>query len=586
MAAKRMSSTSMDAAHFPCRGGRGGRRGSRGRRRTALLAGFLLAAAAPGCERTGGGFGSPEEGPPRPGGTAVVAGPTDLGPLNSLVAAERITQEFLEHALFLTVVALDEEFRYRPRLAASWTAEGDSALILHLRRDVHWHDGTPTTAADLTFTYGRIADPATGFPDASRFRGVRGVEALDSFTVRLRFEPMPDPLAAWAITPIMPHHLLEATAPADMRQAPFNRQPVGNGPFRFVSRAANDRVTFEANPDFPPELGGRPHLDRLVYRVLPEATARVAELRAGNVDVLLNVPVAEIERLEGSPIRIQQAPSRQFAFIGWNARRPPLDDGVVRRALSMAIDRAGMVRLLRGGYGEAAAGPVPSWHWAFPEGARPLPHDIEGSSALLDAAGLRDVDGDGFREGRDGGRLDVELKYPATDEIFRNAAELVRADLERVGVRLVPRPTEGATLVADITGSARDFDAAMLSLELDFHLSITDMFHSARRDGPFQITGYGDPALDAVLDSLALAGERDATRRHWEQAYEILQRDQPWTFLYFFPNLAAVSPRLNGVRMDARGRLAGVEGWWIASPAAAAEDIASGRPGEGSGTEG
>src|SRR5690606_10560255 len=127
------------------------------------------------------------------------------------------------------------------------------------------------------------------------------------------------------------------TVPAErIGQAPFSRAPVGNGPFRFVEFRANERWIFAANDDFPEDLGGRPYLDRVVLRIVPEPASQVAELRAGTIDLALAPPAGEFMRMDSLPqLRGIARPSRQVGLIGWNNRNAPLDDPAVRRALGL-----------------------------------------------------------------------------------------------------------------------------------------------------------------------------------------------------------------------------------------------------------
>src|SRR5690606_30253817 len=198
--------------------------------------------------------------------------------------------------------------------------------LFHLRRDVRWHDGVPTTARDVVFTFERVKDPVTAFPIPEYFELWNSVEAIDSFTVRFTFEPHMDPLHGWSLTPIAPAHVLDTVPPDRMYQTTFNRAPIGNGPFRFVEYRQGDRWIFEANPDFPEALGGRPYLDRVVWRPIPDGTAQVTEVRTGNADVSLT-PMAELfaqfQSTEG--LRGINRQGRQYANAIWNSRVPPLN---------------------------------------------------------------------------------------------------------------------------------------------------------------------------------------------------------------------------------------------------------------------
>lgn len=531
----------------------------------AVSLALLLAIAACGDAPDGG------EPPPRTGGTAVIAGQGDLASLNPLSANEQTTEQILRHGLFVSLVAQDSAGAYVPGLAETWRAEGDSVVVFHLRRDLLWHDGAPTTAHDVAFTFGRIKDPATGFPYGSRFRGWNAVQAEDSFTVRATLAPHIDALAAWATTPLAPAHLLDSVPPERTAAAAFGRRPVGNGPFRFVEWRSGDRLVLEANPAFPAALGGRPHLDRVVYRVIPDQTGQLAELASGGVDLVLNVAAKEAPRL-GERGRVVEGLRQQFAFIGWNGRRGALGDASVRRALTLAVDRQAMVELLRGGYGEPAVGPVPPGHWAFASEVRPLPFDTAAAAALLEGAGLVDRDGDGVREGPGGEPLRLELKFPAQDPVFRSASQLVASDLGRVGVHVTPTGVEGSALIAQVTSSERPFDAILLTWSVEDVAALRGLFHSEGVDGPLQLAGYANARADSLLDVVAEAVTREEAAPAWAELQALLREEQPWSFLYYFSMLAGVSERLRGVEMDVRGQLGSMPKWWVAGPARDGEE--------------
>lgn len=505
---------------------------------------------------------------PVPGGTLVIAGASDLEAMNSLVATEAYTQDLLLHALFLPLVALDEEVDYVPALAREWEWEGDTAVVFHLRDDVRWHDGRRTTAHDVTFTFERAKDPATGFPNSADLDGWTGAAAIDSFTVRFTLTPHVEPLMTWAFLPVMPRHLLESIEPESMRSAGFNRAPVGNGPFRFVEYRPTERWIFEANPDFPKELGGRPWVDRVVWRVITENAAQVTELRTGGVDLILSPRAESLEQLERMPgIRSIVKPSRQYHFIGWNGKRPPLDDPRVRQALTLAIDRDRVLQLLRGGRGRLAAGPIGPFHWAFPDSIPPLPHDVGRARELLARSGLYDVDGDGLLDLPDGRPFEIELKIQSGNAFNRDVSELIQADLADAGVRVSVRPTEFSTLIGDITAEERSFDAVIMGWEAGFRIDLRDSFHSMALGGPFQLASYENPRLDALLDTLTVLTDRDAARPRWHQVQRILRDEEPWTFLWYVPNLYAIRDRVRGVVMDERGTFVTLAQWWLADGA-------------------
>ncbi|MGQ0560689.1 MAG: ABC transporter substrate-binding protein [Gemmatimonadota bacterium] len=501
---------------------------------------------------------------PDTGGTAVVALAQDIDFANGLLSGETYSQA-INRLLFLPLVRYDERLEIQPLLAVDWQFEADTAVVFRLRNDVHWQDGVKTSAHDVEFTYRYGKDPRTGYPNGDYWIGWNDAEVLDSFTIRFSITPQPEPLANLAWIPIMPSHLLERIAPHNLRNAEFNQKPIGNGPLRFVEYRPNDRWIFEANRDYPAALGGRPYLDRVVFRVIPEETAQEAELIAGNIDLATRVRAERFEPLDALPdVRAIDVPGRQYGFIGWNTRRPPLDDARVRRALTMAIDREKLIEVLRGGRGEVAVGPVPSYHWSFDENIRPLPYSVDSARTLLADAGIQDTNGDGMRELRTGRPFEIELKTPANNPFNRDMAELIRSDLALVGVKVVTRPTEFGTMIEEVTSPERKFQAVLMGWQTDFRLVVYDNFHSSSIDNPFQFASYRNAEVDTLLDKLQTTTSRAAARPLWQRLQTIIRDEQPWTFLYSYSTLYAARERLKGLDMDMRGPFVNLTEWWVA----------------------
>ena len=501
---------------------------------------------------------------PRGGGTVVIATGNDLDHPNPLVSVDGWTNEVLRFTLFTPLVRYGPDLGYEPALAESWELIGDTAVVFHLRDDVRWHDGTPTTAYDVLFTVERAQDPGTGFANAGYFGAWEDGEVIDSFTVRFRLQPVPDPLAGLPFTPPVPMHLLDTIPPERLRQAAFDRSPVGNGPFRLVSARAGDRWVFERNPDYPDGLGGPPLLERLVLRIIPDNTAQLTELRAGEADLALQPRPDQVRTMaEREGIRAVVAPSRQMSLIAWNGARPPLDRADVRRALAMAIDRRTLLDALRSGFGELATGPIMPFHWAFDPELEPLPYDTAAARALLADAGVEDRDGDGVLETDDGADFAIEIKLPAGSDYRRDVAEAVRADLAELGVRVTTRPTEATTLFADVTSPERRFDAVLLGWTGDFRLDFHDTFHSEALGGPYQFASYSNPALDSVMDRASAARDRAQAAPLWRQAQRILRDEQPWTPLYYQTDAFLARERVQDLEVDIRGVLVNVRKWWV-----------------------
>lgn len=538
-------------------------------RSTLLACSLVLLFAACGGGDAGGGEAfedAPEE--ERYGGTAVIGSISDIPDMNPLTSTETLASEVQQFILFLPVVQYDEDLEALPGFARSWEVNADTTeLVFHLRDDVYWHDGVRSTAYDLEFAYEMATTPATGFPNTAFWTYYGRGEAVDSFTFRIEMEPHAEFLDPWRTFPAVPRHILGDVEPAQMRQHPFStRQPVGNGPFRFVSRIDGQSWTFEANEEFPEELGGRPYLDRLVYRSIPESTTLLTELLTGNVDFLVNPPPEQAQRIESDPnTRLLHYMDRSFILIGWNQRREPFDDVRVRRALSMAINRQGIVDGVLYGYGVPGNSTVPPFFWQYDEEAgEDISYDRDAAMRLLEEVGYS-RGADGLMRNEAGEALHFTVNTNQGNQVRADIAEIVQADLRQIGVQMDIQILEWGTLLDRINDTERrDFDAVLIGWRTEFRIDDSDLFHCDKRDEPFQWIGHCDPELDALLDTLPTIADRNASLPLWAEYQRLMADAQPYSFVYFAERLHGVRNRLRNVNPDPRGDWVGVAQWYIA----------------------
>jgi peptide/nickel transport system substrate-binding protein len=501
----------------------------------------------------------------RYGGTAVVGGSKDISTLNSLVSTDVVAREHQNYILFTTLIRLDDQLGAQPYLAKSWEISPDSTLItFRLRDDVFWHDGRPTTARDVAFTFEAAKNPEIPFPNRADFDLWEEVEVLDDYTIRFVLRPHAGFLYGWSQLAIMPAHILAAVPPEELATHPFGTtKPVGNGPFRFLERLPGDRWVFEANDDFPPELGGRPYLDRLVYRVIPEDATLLAELKTGGIEMYPNMPPGLAARAESDPsIDILQAATSGYAFIAWNSKRPFFRSPELRRAITMAIDRQALVDAAREGLGSVATGPVGPWHWAYDSSWSALPFTPDSAGTLLDAAGWIDRNGDGIRD-RNGLPFRFEI-LTNESSVRRDMAVMVQSNLAAVGIDAQPRSREPGSLAAAVTSPERRYDAVLIVWVRDVgKIDDRDLWSCDRIGNPWQFTSYCNPELDPILDSIPITMDRERRGELIRRYHEVIAADQPYTFLYNEIRTAGVRRSLKGVEIDIRGDWVSVIDWWV-----------------------
>lgn len=533
------------------------------------LIGFTLLALA-GCGTDSTRSSSFEDLPPeeRYGGTAVIGSISDVPDINPLTSTETLASEMQQFMLFLPVIHYDEQLEPTPAFARSWAVNEDTTeLTFHLRDDVYWHDGVKTTAYDLAFAYEKAIDPATGFPNTAFWTHYGKGEAVDSFTFRVAMEPHAEYMDPWRTFPALPRHILGEVPSAQLRQHPFStRSPVGNGPFRFVSRVDGQSWTFEANEDFPEELGGRPYLDRVVYRSIPEPTTLLTELLTGGIDFLTAPPPEQADRIASDPnTRLLSYMDRSFVIIGWNQRRAPFDDVRVRRALTKAINRERMVDAVLYGHGALANSTVPPFFWQYDaEAGSDLDFDPEGALALFAEAGYT-RGADGLLRNAERQPLTFTLSTNQGNQVRSDIAAIVQSDLRRLGVDMRIQILEWGTLLDRINDPRqRNFDAVLIGWRTEFRIDDTDLFHCDKRDEQYQWIGHCDPQLDVLLERLPTIADRNVSGPLWMEYQRRVSDAQPYTFIYFQERLHGVRNRLRNVHSDARGDWVGIDRWYLA----------------------
>lgn len=504
----------------------------------------------------------------RYGGTLVIGVTSDIADISPLTWQVQNALYMQQFVLFTPLITYDEKLRPIPRLARSWEVNADTTLLtFHLRDDVWWQDGVRTSAYDVKFSYDLARNPRTGYIYAGLWTFYGEAEAPDSFTFRVHLRPHAEYMDVWRQFAPVPEHVLRGVPPERMAGNPFGTQrPVGNGPFVFASRAPGEQWVFATNPRWPKELGGRPYVDRLVYRVIPEPATLLTELQTGGIDLYPGMPPQFAARVQASPrARLVDFPDLSYEQLTWNERRPPFGDARVRRALTLAIDRPRLVEAVRAGYGRVANSTVAPELWMHdPRAGRELGYDTAAARRLLGEAGFADRDGDGVLESAGGRPFRFTLKVPHGNQERRDIAEIVQAQLRRIGVAVEVREVEFNVLLATASDARkRDFDAMVLGWKPEFHLDDSDVFSCRKRDQPLAFSGYCSAEADRLMDSVQVVPDRRAALPLWWRYQELIARDLPITPLYFSNRLVGIGRRVRGVALDARGDWVGVERWWI-----------------------
>ena len=428
----------------------------------------------------------------------------------------------LDLLIFLPLAKQNEMGELEGQLARSWEHSPDHReYTYHLRTELLWDDGVPVTAHDVKFTLDLL-----GHPDVAEHPGIEAT-VVDDSTVRIR-APNPDYLQDIGY---FPRHLLEKLDPKRFRDWDFWTQPVGNGPYRFVRSVPHTMMEFEANPDY---FGPNPPIERLILKFVGDGG--LTELLAGNVDIAQG-DLNQIPLIANDPrFRVYVHPSAGARAIFWKTDHPLFSDPQVRRALTLALGRQEMLQLLNLPELTITDGVYTGRQAQRGEWAEPLPYDPEEARVLLDAAGWVDRNGDGIRE--KGGR---PFRFTATvwqGDGIPQLAVYVQEFLRQVGIHMEIQIHDGAVMFGKL--KAGDFEAWM---------GVGQSGPGAqRRDfGRDNSTGYRNPAVFDVIDSIHATADPVEEDRLYHQLSELYRADMPFTRLIPWSRTWFVHRRIRGL---------------------------------------
>jgi peptide/nickel transport system substrate-binding protein len=354
------------------------------------------------------------------------------------------------------LITVNQDMEIVGRLATSWEFIDPSRLRFTLRQGVTFHDGTPFNADAVKYTWDRAisSDPPGRW--RSLASAVVGAEVVDEYTVDIVASQPFGPLELVAAMPYTA--IVSPTAVEAVGSDAFTRAPVGTGPFKFVEWRANDRIVLEANDDY---WRGRPALDQVIFRTVPEEGARMLSLRTGEADMVLLPTPSDLPALEADPdFIVEGAPGVGIFYLAFNLDRPNVADVRVRQAIAHAIDRELIVEAILEGGGVLAKSVIgePVFGFKDMELLERYPYDPERARALLGEAGYTQGS-DGFMRDAAGNVLTLEA-LPSNGRSLkdREIAEALQEFLRQVGIAVELDFFEWATTFTLMRGATLDYD--------------------------------------------------------------------------------------------------------------------------------
>lgn len=500
------------------------------------------------------------------GGTAVIGSISDVDSWNEYVSRQSFANSVLKR-IYLRLAQEGGDTRdhpptFEPLLAESWAEAPDGRAITFRLRKAVWSDGRPITARDVVFTWKAATSPEVAWVNASTKSHVTAVEANDERTVTFRFDrAYPERLADAVEGGVLPEHVFGAVPLASWPTHDWSTARVGSGPFLLESHRPGEEIVLARNPSYFRE--GSPRLDRVVVRIVPDATSLLTQALAGALDYVEGIPPREAARVRSTPgMRLLAFDYPMYDFIGWNGARAPFDDLRVRRAMTLAVDRRAIVEDLLYGFGRVSTGPLLSFWWSADRSLAPWPADAGAARRILEEAGYRPRPADGVLQ-KDGKALEFSLTTNAGNRLRESVGVKIQELLSRIGVVAKPASMEMKALVQK--NVAGDFDAFLGGLRFSGRLDLRSVFGStAIPPAGNNVTRYRSAETDRLIAAIEAATEWRSTQPLYAALARQIHEDQPVTFLYEVQRLAVVGPRVEGVEIDVPSDpLARLERWRV-----------------------
>jgi peptide/nickel transport system substrate-binding protein len=434
-----------------------------------------------------------------------------------------------------------------PDLATKWSVSKDGKTwTFWLNPKATWQDGQPVTAADVEWTYQQYANPANGAPGQSYFQPISGYTIVNPHEIEIHLShPFGPFLLGVGPAAILPKHVLDKYKPGnDLNNAPeLNQHPVGSGPYILTTIKQGDYYQLKANPNY---FLGKPKVQTIIYKIVSDQNTAVAQLKTGELDYA-GVPAQDVPAVQGSPgITLYKFPQMSYTYIGFNFKDPIFKNPLTRLAMYYAIDRQAIVKNILHGYGQVANGIVPPISWAYDPHLKNIPYDPNMAKKLLAQAGWK-RGGDGILyDPKTGEKLAFDLGTNAGNPVRAQIAQVVQAELAKVGIQLKISSIEWNTFINDYLLTGR-YQTVLIGWLLTADPDQSTIFESDMINGKGQNFGYySDPIVDKYTQAELNTSDQNARQLDMWAIQEEMQKNPPYIFLFYPDAVVGTSARFGG----------------------------------------
>ncbi|MEV1176347.1 ABC transporter substrate-binding protein [Nonomuraea sp. NPDC049784] len=436
--------------------------------------------------------------------------------------------------IFDTLTVRDTSDKLAGGLAERWESKDDRTWRFYLRKNVTFHNGEPCDAAAVAYSIERLINPATQSPIVE-LRLVTGAKVIDTHTVDL-VAKAPDPilpakLSLFGGVIVPPKYIKEKGDQA------FAEHPIGTGPFTFDQWQRDSQITLKANPGY---WNGKPAVEQLTFKIMPDPSASLAALQSGEVDIVTGLTPDAAQQLGDAPgFKVVTSPGVRTFFVSLDTEEGPLKDKRVRQALNHALDVDALIKSVLNGAAERTPTLIPRQAFGFDPAIQPYQHDVAKAKSLLAEAGQAN----GFA---------VQLSASTAD---KDVVQAIAGQLAQVGVKAEVALLDPATFKGRLVSDNRKALGAMYFVgnsgwTMDASSNLQSFVRHDRRQ-----SRWNDPKADALVDKEEQSVDPKVRQEAFTELQNMLMEESPFLYLYQASILYAVSDKVQW-KTNANGTLA------------------------------
>ncbi|NOX14663.1 MAG: peptide ABC transporter substrate-binding protein [Epsilonproteobacteria bacterium] len=460
---------------------------------------------------------------------SISANPSRINPILSTdSSSSEITQW-----IFNSLITYDKNAKIKMMLAKSYEFKNKTTLIFHLRKNVKWSDGKPFSAKDVLFTYKTIISPKIFTPYSSSFKHIKSVSIIDDYTVKVVYKyPYFQALETWMME-ILPEHILKNEK--NLMTSKFNQAPIGTGPYILKKFSISSDIVLVANPNY---FIHKPNIDKIVYHYLPDSSANFLMLKSGLLDVGSLTPLQlerQIDEKFKKKFSIYESPSHSYSYMGFNLRNKKFKNPLVRKALSLAINRQELAKVMFFGHAKVCTGPFLPGTGAFNPNVKPVKQDIKEARELLKKAGY-------------------DKNHPLTFELSTNTgstrtymAQILQSQLKKAGVIVKLRIMEWQAFLNTVVMPKR-FEAVLLAWSVGLKPDAYSIWDSkSDKKGGFNFVGYKNKEVDRLIKKAEGTVDNKKFNKIYQKIFKLITDDNPYLFLIIPNSITVVNKKIHPV---------------------------------------